>query len=122
MCSGGRILRQLKAFLPSPYTTVMIVGYQSTGTLGRSLVDGASAVRINGEEVKVKAAVETLGGFSAHADREGLLSWARAVPGKEIQWLVNHGEKKAATSLAEIIEKEGLGVTTVAEKGLEIVG
>ncbi len=117
MCSGGRILGHLKTFLPHDTTTVMIVGYQGRGTLGRELVNGADLVTINGHSVPVRASIATMGGFSAHADREGLLNWARAVPGEKIRWFVNHGEEKAARNLAEELYRVGRGEATVAENG-----
>ncbi len=117
MCNGGRIVRHLKTFLPLASTTVMIVGYQARGTLGRALVEKATKVTIDGEAVEVRATVETLGGFSAHADQAGLISWARAIPGGEKEWIVNHGEEKASHSLASEIERLGLGEAVVAREG-----
>ena len=68
-------MHHLRHSLPIPGTAVLIVGFQSPGTLGRKLVDGAKSLMIFGEEVLVRASVHTMGGFSAHADQNGLLDW-----------------------------------------------
>ncbi|MDG5814678.1 MBL fold metallo-hydrolase [Chitinispirillales bacterium ANBcel5] len=104
MCTGGRIVNHLKTFLPHQSTTVMIVGYQAQGTPGRSLVDGANTVEIGKDRINVNARIETIGGFSAHAGQDELLQWAGAVPGKDIQWIVNHGEPTAIRTLQELLE------------------
>lgn len=106
MCDGGRIRHHLRHHLPSARTTVLIVGYQARGTLGRRLVDGASTVTIMGDEIPVRAEIATLGGFSAHADRSALLAWLRgfAKPPRET-WLV-HGEADVATAFAAEIHRE----------------
>lgn len=104
MCDGGRIRHHLRQHLPYPRTTVIFIGYQAAGTLGRRIVDGAQGVRISGEEVPVRAQVVTLGGFSAHADRSALLDWLgkfRRPPGRT--FLV-HGEEHASRALAAAIE------------------
>ena len=79
MCSAGRILHHLKQNLWKPSTSVIIVGYQGRGTLGRLLVEGAEEVSIFGEKIVVKAGVHTLGGFSAHAGQTDLLTWFSSV-------------------------------------------
>ncbi|OUO94329.1 MBL fold metallo-hydrolase [Cloacibacillus sp. An23] len=99
MCSGGRIMHHLKHSLYKKDTHVFFVGYQAYGTLGRRLVDGAKKVRIAGEEISVKAKFHTLNGFSAHADRGDLLSWASHFP-KKARFIIVHGEPKSAESLA----------------------
>ena len=76
MCEGGRIVHHLKHGLWRPSTQVIIVGYQSAGSLGSQLVHGARRVRIHGEEIEVKAGIHTLGGFSAHAGQTELAGWA----------------------------------------------
>jgi len=116
MCSGGRIMHHLINFLPLRSTTVMIVGWQGYGTLGRRLVDGAERVKIYGQEVEVRARVETLGGFSAHGDREVLLAWARSWPEPEPVFWVNHGEPEAARALAAGLHQHGLRAH-LAEEG-----
>lgn len=99
MATGGRIVHHLKHNLYKPDSHVIFVGYQGRGTLGRRLVDGAKEIRIAGEDVKVKAALHTINGFSAHADRQDLLSWASYLP-KKSRFIVVHGELKSAEALA----------------------
>jgi metallo-beta-lactamase family protein len=103
MCNGGRILGHLEHFIAKPETVVMFVGWQSRGSLGRALVDGVKQVQINGKPLPVAAHIATLNGFSAHADRKGLITWAQAIPGNGKQWFVNHGEEEQAISLAELL-------------------
>ena len=78
MSHGGRIGRWETRYLPDPSTTLFIVGYQAPGTPGRRMVEGASSVRINGNEVKIRAKIEKLEGWSAHADRDELMKFAEA--------------------------------------------
>ena len=78
MSHGGRIARWETRYLPDPSTTLFMVGYQAPGTPGRRIMEGASSIRIAGSEVKIKAAIEKLEGWSAHADRDGLLKFAEA--------------------------------------------
>jgi metallo-beta-lactamase family protein len=104
MCDGGRVRHHLRHHLPNPHATVLIIGYQADGTLGRRLVDGAPMVRIMGEEVPVRARVATLGGFSAHADQAALLAWARCFrQPPEITYLI-HGEESNALALAGCLQ------------------
>jgi metallo-beta-lactamase family protein len=113
MCNGGKILGHLAHFISEPDTTVLFAGWQSHGSPGQTLVDGAPQITINGKTLPVRAGIETLNGFSAHADRKGLLSWAHAIPGTQKQWFVNHGEALQACSLAEALCLE-LGDQAVA--------
>lgn len=108
MCDAGRIKFHLRANLPRRESTILITGFQAAGTLGRRLVDGAKRVRILGEEVAVRADIYTLGGLSAHADRDALMSWLghfRAAPRKTF---VVHGEAETAQGFAATI-REKLG-------------
>lgn len=100
MCDGGRIRHHLRQRLPDPRTTVLFIGYQAAGTLGRRLVDGAPAVRMFGEEVPVRARIATLDGFSAHADRASLLAWLRGTRRPPGRIYLVHGEPAASTALA----------------------
>ncbi len=93
MLSGGRILHHLMAHGGEPTTTVMIVGYQPSGGLGRRLIDGDRIVRIMGRETTIRARVVTIGGLSAHADRRELLDWVGPSGDAEIRLI--HGEHEA---------------------------
>lgn len=92
MCTGGRILHHLRHNLPDPNTHVVIVGYQGQGSLGRRLVNGVNFVSIFGNDVKVKARIHTLGGFSAHAGQGGLITWAAAYQELKPRMFLVHGE------------------------------
>jgi len=116
MCAGGRILHHLRTFLPKESTTVVFVGFQGQGTLGRRLVDGEKRISIHGQPVEVRARVATLNGFSAHADQAGLLEWARAIPGSP-HFLVNHGEEKSAEGLRAALLQSGRAAAQVAQPG-----
>jgi metallo-beta-lactamase family protein len=117
MCNGGRILGHLEHFISKPQTTIMFVGWQSQGSLGRMLVDGALHVNINGKMLPVSASIATLNGFSAHADQKGLMAWARAIPGAKKKWFVNHGEEQQACCLAEVIKDEFNEEAWAVERG-----
>lgn len=106
MCDAGRIKHHLKHNLWRPESTILFVGYQAIGTLGRRIVDGEKLVRIHGEQVAVKADIESIEAYSAHADRAGLTSWLKnfVLPPKGV-FLV-HGEEKSQVSLAEYIRSE----------------
>ena len=110
MCNGGRILGHIQNFAHKKSTTLMFVGFQGKGTLGRRLVDGETKISINNQLVSINCEVSTLNGFSAHADQAGLLAWAMNVPGKNIKWFVNHGEPKAASTLAGLLGKNAVAV------------
>ncbi len=93
MCEAGRIRHHLKHNLWQPQCTVLFVGYQSPGTLGRALVEGAKEVRLFGETIEVRAQIKVLAGVSGHADNEGLMRWAAAFKDHKPQHVfVTHGE------------------------------
>ena len=108
MCDGGRIRHHLRHRLSNPHTTVLIVGFQATGTLGRLLVDGARSVRLFGEDIPVRAHIATLGGFSAHADQSALLAWLAHFRSAPKHLFLVHGEPRASDALAARI-KDKLG-------------
>lgn len=107
MCNGGRIVHHLKHGIWNPENHVVFVGYQAVGTLGRRLVDGQKKLRIAGEDVTVRAQLHTINGFSAHADRRDLLTWADNFTKSAPTFLVTHGEPKAANSLAGALKDAG---------------
>nr|MDW8081335.1 MBL fold metallo-hydrolase [Candidatus Calescibacterium sp.] len=104
MCTGGRILHHFRHNLFKETTTVIFVGFQAQGTLGRAIVDGAKKVRIFGEEIAVRAKVATINGFSAHGDQEDLLRWVEYFRGQPT-FLVTHGEKEIAETFAKILRE-----------------
>lgn len=112
MMHGGRIMHHLVDYLADPQNTVLIVGYQSSGTLGRRIADGVKTVKVEGHEIEVKARVDVIGSYSAHADRDKLARWVTSgrKPPKKVY--LNHGEPEAAESLAATLrDAHGLDVT-----------
>ena len=105
MCTGGRIMHHLRHNLPIAETAVLIVGFQSPGTLGRKLVDGAKSLMMFGEEVPVRASIHTMGGFSAHADQDGLLDWYGVMAPSRPRTIVTHGEDRARKAFSEQLQK-----------------
>jgi metallo-beta-lactamase family protein len=110
MCSGGRIIHHLKHNLWDKNCSVFFVGYQANGTLGRRLVEGEKNLRIAGEDVTVNADIHTLGGFSAHGDRDDLLGWVSHF-NRGTSFFVTHGEVKSSEALAGGIR--GIGYDAV---------
>jgi len=105
MCEAGRIKHHLKHNLWRPECTVLIVGFMAQGTLGRRLQEGVKKVRIYGEEVQVRAEIQTLAGFSAHADQKGLLEWLEGFSRLPQRIFLVHGEKEASGELGRQIKK-----------------
>ena len=103
MCSGGRIKHHLVTNISRPESTIMFVGYQAIGTLGRQITDGMDKVRILGQMYKVKARIAKLNGFSAHADRDELLQWLSAIKNPPRQLFVVHGEEEVSSIFAEYV-------------------
>lgn len=111
MADAGRILHHLKHNLWRPESSVLFVGYQAQGSLGRRLIEGAKRVKILGEEISVKATIHNLDGFSAHADKEQLLHWLGQVKEKPANIFLVHGEVDMAEPLGEHI-KAALGLSS----------
>lgn len=101
MCEAGRIRHHLANALWRPETTVLLVGYQAPGTLGRLLLEGEKRVRIHGEEIAVRARIRSLDIYSGHADRTRLLAWAAARRPVRLGMILNHGEESARQRLQE---------------------
>lgn len=105
MCTGGRILHHLRHNLGQSTTTVLFVGYQSQGSLGRKLVDGASSDRIFGEMVPVRASIHTLGGLSGHAGQSDLLEWFGTIAPSRPRLCLTHGEEASRQALGRLIRQ-----------------
>lgn len=106
MCDAGRIKHHLKYNLGRPECSIVITGFQAERTLGRRLVDGAKQVKIFGQDIRVRAAIYTIGGLSAHADQADLLSWLRHFEKKPEKIYVVHGESSNSAALAAAIMKQ----------------
>lgn len=118
MCDGGRIVHHLKHNLWRPDTHLVIVGFQAQGSLGRRIIDGAPNVTILGERVAVRAAVHTLGGFSAHAGQSELLGWCRRAAGPDTTFVLVHGEDDRRATFGRLLgEKLGRPTLTPALGG-----
>ena len=107
MCDAGRIKHHLKHNLWKPENTVLFVGYQAEGTLGRLLLSGKKSVRIHGEEIAVEAKIENISGYSGHADQSGLVDWLDSIERVNNCVFVVHGEEEASAEFAKIIEEKG---------------
>jgi metallo-beta-lactamase family protein len=105
MANGGRVLHHLRNRLPRANDTICFVGFQSPGTLGHTLLDGAHSVRILGVPIDVNAQISQIDGFSAHADRGELLRWFGGFTNKPRIYMV-HGDPPAAKSLAQAITQK----------------
>jgi metallo-beta-lactamase family protein len=107
MCNGGRVRHHLKHNLWRERSSVVFVGYAAEGTLARRIIDGAASVRVFNDEIRVRAQVWTINGFSAHADRPSLLAWLGEAPRRKV-FLV-HGEyDRGMRALQEVLAARGV--------------
>lgn len=106
MAAGGRVVHHLKYLLPQERNSVVMVGYQAVGTRGRDLVEGASALKMHGRYVPVRAEVKQIDGFSVHADADELLQWASQMVEPPTTTFVVHGEPDASATLARRFRQE----------------
>jgi metallo-beta-lactamase family protein len=113
MCTGGRIRHHLKHNLGHDNASIVFVGYQGAGTLGRQIVDGAKQVRVLGEDIAVRARVYTINGFSAHADQVELLTWHRhtAAP----RTFLTHGEEATMGKFAAMLSGTKVEMPTLGQ-------
>ena len=108
MCTGGRVKHHLKVNLDRPESTILFVGYQAFGTLGRHILEKPKTIRVFGEEYALKARVEKISGFSAHADKEELVRWISSIKTPPRKVFITHGEEKAAMAFQKFLsEKTG---------------
>lgn len=119
MCTGGRIRHHFKQRIWKPENTVIFIGFQARGTLGRMLVDGVKEFRMFGDEFVVGADIQTLGGFSAHAGQSALINWAAAFENSPRLMLV-HGEEEAQQALSEKLWEEKGIRSEMPEQGSQI--
>jgi metallo-beta-lactamase family protein len=120
MVTGGRIKHHIVNNIRRAESTILFVGYQAEGTPGRILLDGAQEIRLLGQIHPVKAHIEQIEGFSAHADRDGLLEWLDDIRVPPRCVFITHGEEKAANSFAKVL-KEKTGWTTKVPRYKETV-
>jgi len=104
MCTGGRIKHHLVNNITRPESTILFVGYQAVGTLGRSIVDGIKKVRILGQRYPVQARIAEITGFSAHADKSELLEWMSGINPRRV--FIVHGETKSAKEFGKFLRQE----------------
>ena len=116
MCEAGRIRHHLKHHLWDPKSSVVFVGYQAVGTLGRTLLDGKKDISLFGEEIHVEAEIYNLEGFSAHADQNGLLTWLSGFQKAPSQVFLVHGEEESKRELAKLISQR-LGFPVIPVMG-----
>jgi metallo-beta-lactamase family protein len=107
MCNGGRIKHHFKHGLWDPKNTVLFVGYQAEGTLGRHILEGAKKVRMLGTETVVKAKVAKINSFSAHADYRELIKWLSGFKKKPIEVFIVHGEERSTLAFKDKLDKKG---------------
>jgi metallo-beta-lactamase family protein len=105
MLAGGRVKHHIINNIRRPESTILFIGYQAEATPGRILLDGAREIRLLGKMHPVRAHIEKIDGFSAHADRDGLLAWLSDIRVPPRCLFVTHGEEEAATSFAKILQE-----------------
>lgn len=106
MCEAGRIRHHLKHNLWRPECTILFVGYQAVGTLGRMLVEGTDEVKLFGEPIEVRARIKTMAGLSGHADKDGLIEWVEGFKEKPRKVFVVHGEDSVCKAFTECLQVE----------------
>ncbi len=106
MCDAGRIRHHLKHNLWRPESTILFVGYQSVGTLGRAIAEGATKVKLFGEDIAVRSEIEIMTGLSGHADKNGLLNWIKGFDDRPSQIFIVHGDDRVTEIFAETLKAE----------------
>lgn len=121
MMNGGRIMHHLERYLPIASTTILVIGYQAAGTIGRQIFEGAKSVRIYGKPVEVNAKIQGIGAFSAHGDQNKLTRWLKPEDGimpKKI-FLV-HGDEDAKVEFAEHLRQELKTEVLIPKEGMTV--
>lgn len=117
MCEAGRIRHHLFNNIENPNTLIILVGFQAEHTLGRKLAEKQEEVRIFGEPMRRRAEVRLIDAFSAHADRDELLTWVRALKYSPRKIFVVHGEQEQSLSFGELLRQQGFSKTVVPQLG-----
>jgi metallo-beta-lactamase family protein len=120
MCNGGRIKHHLAQNISRPECTIMFVGYQAAGTLGRQILDGAKMVRIHGQQYPVRARIAQIQGFSAHADRDDLVKWISNLSVNPKCIFITHGEPASAEEFSQYLRSINGYNTMVPEYGATV--
>ena len=120
MLSGGRVLHHLKHRLPDRDTTLLFVGFQAAGTLGRRILEGARDVRIHGQPVRVRAEVREIPALSAHADQRGLIEWVASIKSPPRTVFLVHGEPAAREALAAALRTAYGWTVNLPEEGMAV--
>lgn len=120
MMTGGRILHHLKQRLPDPRNTLLLVGYQAVGTRGRALIEGSRLLRMHGQDIPVRAQVQSIDGLSAHADQSEILRWLSGFRRPPDKTYIVHGEEKPASALAGAVSERLGWSTEVARDGATV--
>ena len=121
MGEGGRVLHHLKECVSDPRNIVLIVGFQAENTLGRRLVEYRDPIKILGEEVPLKARVQTINALSAHADKKGLMDWFDGVKMDVRQFFAVHGEPEKVSAMVELVKEHGVFNAVAPEPGQTFV-
>lgn len=119
MSVGGRVLSHEEDYLPDPKNTILLVGYQTTGSVGRQLADGAKKVTIHGRTIKVKAHIETLYGYSAHKDSDHMVEFVATASDRLKKAFIVMGEPKSSMHLAQRLNDELVVTALVPERGVK---
>jgi len=121
MSQGGRIIHHEKRYLSDPKNTILFIGYQVNGSLGRQILDGAKSVKILGEEIPVRCQVKSINGYSAHADQLQLLNWLKPMRLSLKKVFIVQGEEEQMLPLAQKIRDELAIETVIPSTGEEVV-
>ena len=122
MCEGGRILHHLRHHGPDRRNIVLFVGYQAEHTLGRRILEGADTMKVYGERVALNAEVERINGLSAHADRRGLLRYARRLDHPPKQVFLVHGDEDRVAALGAYFAENGIPMGRMEFSGVVLDG
>ena len=115
MCTGGRIKHHIANNISNPASTLLFVGYQAIGTLGRIILDGAKDIRLFGKNFPMKMNVRRIEGFSAHAGKDELFNWVTSIKNTPRRVFVTHGEPESSEHFSEYLQKEKGWDTLVPE-------